>query len=266
MLTSTTATNTYADWSSTSTYNQLDRVAYADRYWEAQQVTTAGEQPLFDQNYPWLQLGPANVNAMFDESPSSLTSGTSPLTVVVTPGAIDAAAFFSVTGTSLALTGVVGTSTTYSRTIDVAGISEAVALNIPANASMSLTISLTGTGTVSIGAAVFGTNNEIGTAQAGASAGIIDYSVKSTDDYGDTVLVQRGFAKTLSVEALIQNNQLNRVHRLISSLRATPTVWIASTATDYAAPGIVYGYYRDFSLDVRYPTYSVCSFEIEGLV
>lgn len=265
MLTSSSAANAYADWSSTSTYNNPDRVTHIGMYWEAQQITTAGEEPELISNYPWLPLGPANVDAMFDASPTSLTTGTGTLTAVVTPGDIDSAAFFNVTGSSLALTGVVGTST-YTGTADVSSKREAVFTDLPGGTGLSLTIELTGSGNVSIGAAVFGNSGSLGTSQAGAEASIIDYSTKQTDTYGDTILVRRGFAKTLSIETLIPNAEMNSAINLLSGLRATPTVWIASTRDDFAAAGVVYGYYRDFSIDIRYPTYSICSLEIEGLV
>ena len=270
-LTSTTATNAYADWDYTTSYAPPERITYQDYYWEAVDAVGSGTEwaPDFEASNPWLNIGPANKHAMFDESPSSLTEGTGTLTVVVTPGDVDSLALINLTAYSLSVTGVVGTSTTYSASMNTDGLTEVVLTDLPGGTGLSLTVSMmaSGTaGTVSVGDVVFGAIHEVGTSQAGASASMIDYSTKQTDTYGDTVFVQRGFAKTLSIETLIPNGDLNRVMRLISGLRATPTVWIASDHPDYSAPGIVFGYYRDFQIDIRYPTYSICSFEIDGLV
>jgi hypothetical protein len=40
-------------------------------------------------------------------------------------------------------------------------------------------------------------------------------------------------------------------------------VWVGSE--EYASM-IVYGFYKDFSIEISYPTVSICSLEIEGLV
>lgn len=269
MLTSSSATNAYADYSSTSTYAIGDKVTHLGRYFEAMDPVGTGTEwaPSLDESFPWLNIGAANYNAMWDDSPTSISTATGTLTVVVTPGDVDSAAFFNVSGDTLTLIGAVGTSTTYTGTASVAGVSETVFSDLPGGTGLSLTAQLTASsGVVSVGAVVFGNAVSLGTAQSGAEASIIDYSTKQTDAYGDTVLVQRAFAKTLTVETLIPNSQMNTVIRTLQSLRATPTTWIASTNDDFSAAGVVYGYYRDFSIDIRYPTYSICNLEIEGLV
>lgn len=265
MLVSSTATNAYADYDNAETYDENDVVTYNGRYWIAFTTILPGFPP--KNEYPWGDLGPSNREAMFDSSPTSKTAQAAALIVVVAPGAIDSVAFLNISGDSLYLTGEDGASVVYSKTIDVDGINEVVLTDLPALAGLELTIHLAVTaGNASIGGLVFGTVHSVGATQAGANAGIIDYSTKQTDTYGDTIFVQRGFAKTLSVETLIKRADLNGAMRLLSGLRARPTVWIASDSPDFAAAGVVYGYYRDFQIDVRYPTYAVCSLEIEGLV
>jgi hypothetical protein len=50
------------------------------------------------------------------------------------------------------------------------------------------------------------------------------------------------------------------------SLRAKPCVWIAADDPLLQEPLIVYGFYKDFSTDIAYPSYSMCSISIEGLI
>ena len=49
------------------------------------------------------------------------------------------------------------------------------------------------------------------------------------------------------------------------TLRATPAVWIASDEIRFEETLIVYGFYKDFSTEISYPTFSKCNIEIESL-
>jgi hypothetical protein len=130
---------------------------------------------------------------------------------------------------------------------------------------VQITITKTaGASVASCSGILIGTTVELGEVQYGASAGIQDYSIKETDAYGVTTLVQRNFAKRSSYSLRIPNAQIRRVHSTLVQLRATPCVWVAST--DYAyTPLTVYGFYKDFDIQVAYPDYSTATIEIEGM-
>ena len=49
---------------------------------------------------------------------------------------------------------------------------------------------------------------------------------------------------------------------LRAALRATPVLWIGSESFESLT---VYGFYKEFSIDIAYPTVSYCSLTIEGL-
>jgi hypothetical protein len=101
--------------------------------------------------------------------------------------------------------------------------------------------------------------------EQGATVGIIDYSRKDTDpETGVTTFTRRAFSKRMSGQFLLNNGQLNAVQRILAEIRAVPSVFIGSEAADYS-PLIVYGFYRDFSIDIAYPTKSFCRIEVEGL-
>ena len=63
----------------------------------------------------------------------------------------------------------------------------------------------------------------------------------------------------------VKNSDLNRVQSLLYGLRATPAVWIASDSPTFEEAMIVYGWYRDFTTEIAYPTYSLISIELESL-
>jgi hypothetical protein len=134
------------------------------------------------------------------------------------------------------------------------------------NATVEVIVTPTTVGTeVQLGAAMFGNTVELGQLQYGASAGIIDYSKKETDEFGITTLVQRGYAKRATYTLNVDNSQIRRVFSTLAALRATPAVWIGVDGYTYT-PLTVFGKYNDFGINVSYPTFSSCSLEIEGLL
>ena len=52
------------------------------------------------------------------------------------------------------------------------------------------------------------------------------------------------------------------VEAVVAALRATPVLWIGSESFESLT---VYGFYKEFSIDIAYPTVSYCSLTIEGL-
>lgn len=137
---------------------------------------------------------------------------------------------------------------------------------LPLYLNAHITISIAGTGTVECALCVVGTSFEIGGTQYGASVGIKDYSRKVTNETtGVVTLEQRKFAKTLRANVRIDSAYYGEVHAKLESLRATPVLWIGDDTGDIE-PLTVFGFYKDFSLVVDYPTAGIYSLEIEGMV
>ena len=98
--------------------------------------------------------------------------------------------------------------------------------------------------------------------QYGASLGILDYSRKDTDDFGNYTLVERGFSRTGSYRVQIAAGLVDEFERLMSTYRATPILYIM---TDTYASTAVFGIYRSFNVEIAYLNYSLASLELEGL-
>jgi hypothetical protein len=280
-LVSSTAVETAAAWASGTTYAKDAVVDFGTFYWISLVNNNTGNTPS-SSPAQWALVGPDNVHAMFDEQVSTATASTSPLTVVLTPGAVNALALLGLVGEQVvvAVTDGAGGPTIYSKTVSLDGtliadwyqyfyepyvqIAEVVLTDLVPISTARLTIALTGTGTIKIGNCSFGTQYAIGDAEYGAGLGIIDYSKKETDEFGITTFVRRDFSKRLSARLMLENAQINRVSRLLSDLRATPAVWILADEAEYQA-GTVYGFFRDFNVEIAYPVQSFVSLEIEGL-
>ena len=127
-------------------------------------------------------------------------------------------------------------------------------------------ITVSGISQVSIGNFVFGIVRTIGSTEYGANTGITDYSIKETNSFGEVFLLKRSYSKRMSTNVLVETGNLGTSQRLLYDIRATPVLWAASSSKQYEEPLVIFGYYKDFSTSITYPTYSYCSLEIEGLI
>jgi hypothetical protein len=219
---------------------------------------------------------------MFDASWGSQTSIATPLTFVLAPVAIiNSLALLNVDATSITVNVTVSAANVYSKTINMVGgeqvidwysyffelityKSDLVLTDIPPYSNSTITVSIINTSsTATCGNCVVGNYYDLGATQYGASAGIVDYSVKTTDSFGNTTVVQRTYAKRMSSNLMINNNIVDDVVNLLASYRSTPLVWVGAES-NYTSL-IVYGFYKDFDVNIAYPDYSSCSLTIEGL-
>lgn len=281
-LVSTNAVETYAAYNAATTYAKGARVDYGTHIYESLVNSNIGNTPSTSPTF-WVLVGPDNVHAMFDDQISTATVSTSPLTVVMTPGLMNSLALLGLVGNQVvvSIADGAGGPTIYSRTVNLDGsyvydwymyffepftqIGEVVFTDIPPYLNARMTLTLSGSGTVAIGQLSFGTFYELGDAEYGATAGITDYSRKDTDEFGATTFVERAFSKRMTARLMLDAMQMNKVQRVLSDIRAKPAVWIGAEGEAYQ-PLVVYGFYRDFTIDVAYPTKSYCSLEIEGLI
>ena len=283
LISSTAPETDYSAWAAGSAYSVGNRVIRTSthRIYERLIAGTTATAPELD-SVNWIDIAPTNRWAMFDGEVSTQTALASPLTVVIKPGFVNGIALFGLVGDSLTVTvrdGLAG-SVVYSRTLTLDGTiladwyqyffepyvqrADVVLTDLPPYGDAHITLTLTGSGTVKCGIVALGTVYTLGDTQQGASVSIVDYSRKETDAFGVTSFVQRAYSKRMSVNLLLANAQLNKTQRVLADLRASPAAWVGTDAPGYE-PLTVYGFYKDFSIDIAYPQLSYCSLEIEGL-
>lgn len=138
-----------------------------------------------------------------------------------------------------------------------------VDIDFPAYSNLELTITLNDTGnTVRCGAMVVGLSKTLGDPLYGASLGLTDYSVKSTDAFGNTQITERAFSKRISITIMIDVVATDGIQKMLEQYRAIPIVYVG---TKYHEGAIIYGYYRDFSIVLSDTNYSTCNLELESL-
>jgi hypothetical protein len=106
-------------------------------------------------------------------------------------------------------------------------------------------------------------NDQVATArvtEGSATSGITDYSRRETDEFGETMIVPRAWAKRMAGKALIRTDAVDQVVGRIAAVRAVPSLWLGDAGLDSL---IVYGFFKDFSVEVG-ETLSKLTLSIEG--
>lgn len=288
MITSENVAEIYPDYAAGTTYAKDARVIYDNSTYVSLQAGNVGHQPdLVASTTWWVRYGPSNLFAMFDSEVNTSTTNASNITVTLATGSIDTIAFLNIlSGTSIKITArsslggtivyeretglsrdnIIGwweyffTSFDYSR-------STVVINDLPTNyPTMHVIFEIVGGTDLSVGQVTFGNTKDLGGTEYGASSGITDFSKVTVDDFGSRVFVKRNYNKRMNARLFIDNNELNRVHKTLTGLRATPALWTATDNQIYDEPLVIFGFYNDFTIEVSYPTASYCSLDIEGLI
>jgi hypothetical protein len=237
--------------------------------------------PLDDPAW-WLDLGATNKFRMFDQVNGTLTVGASGTidATIDTSSRADGLALFGLDATEVQVTVTSAAGVIYDQTYplnadlginswyewltqEVEFKTDLVLTDLPSNAGNDIRVVISGPDAVSCGTMVVGQLRDLGSTPLGAKGGITDYSRKTTDDFGRTTLVERGYAKRWSFQPLVENQQVDPLFRILAQYRATPIVWIG--AEEYSST-IIFGWARDWSVAIAYPTQSLLSLEIEGLI
>jgi hypothetical protein len=118
--------------------------------------------------------------------------------------------------------------------------------------------------TPEVGEIAFGKNFNIGRLLSGGSAGIVDYSKKERDTFGNVDIIERAYSDSAEFVVQIPSNRVNLVKRTLAALRARPAVYHAGP--DYIDFGqTIYGFYKDLNVEISGNTSSTVTLQIEGL-
>lgn len=285
-LLSTNAVETSPAYSPSTTYAKGALVDYGTYVYESLVNSNLNKQPDISPD-EWLRVRPDNIHAMFDTEVNTKTVSTSPLTVSIKPGtSVNSLALLSLTANSVTvqLLDAPSGNEVYNRTIDLNftiitdwygyffepfdRLDTLVLTGLPPYINCVINISIengASANAVEVGGVVYGNFIQIGLTQYGVGFGTRDYSIKETDEYGNTTFVKRAFSRRMEPTVLVENSRLRYLTKKLNEIRATPTVWIGSDSPDYE-PLVTFGYYRDYNVDISYPSNSLLRLEIEGLI
>lgn len=280
--------NDYAEWNAATNYTVGTKVIRLTTHRIYESLTggidaTLPENATAGPTPKWLDIGPTNRWAMFDQVVGTKTTATGSLSVSLDfPNGISGLALLELQGSQLVVEMIVDSVAVYSKTVSLDGTSitsfydwffteyeqlpDIVMLDLPQHFhTPTVNITITGTGTVSCGVCVIGQVSQIGDTDYGASVEIDDYSKKERDEFGRYAVVERAFSKRTNQRITTNKEDFSKIFRILSSLRAVPCVYVATEEQGYSSL-IVYGFFRNFEIEVSYPTINYCSLEIEGMI
>lgn len=247
--------NDYPEWAAVTSYPLAARVIKASthRVYESVAAANSGNDPA-GASGKWLDVGPTNRWAMFDQALGSLTSSANSITVALNVSGINAVALLDVVGAQVHVqaTGYDSTMPTIAGAITFFGLPET---------AKRVTVTITGPGQVSAGTLMIGRLLSLGITEASPTAGITDFSRKNVDDFGEVTVVPRAWSKRMTAKALIRTEAIDVVANRIATVRARPSLWIGQAGLDSLT---VYGFFKDFSIEVGINV-SKLSLSIEGL-
>jgi hypothetical protein len=270
-----------AAWSSGTTYALDAQASNLVTHRIYQSVAGANLNHALTDTAWWVEVGPTNPWAMFDDMNTSQTTNADSVEVTVqTSGRVDGLALFNLSAGSVHVVSMDGATEIFNETYSLGAtsgiddwyswffepidrVTELVVPDLPVYADQTITVTIADAGaTVAVGNLVIGQSRDLGMSLAGAQAGIIDYSKKVADDFGNYTISPRAFSDTLTLQVVVENDRVDQVRNLLRRYRAVPLVWVAHN--DFATTQ-VFGFFRSFSLVFAYPTQSTCDLQIEGL-
>lgn len=283
MLVSTDVPETdYPEWAVGATYADKDRVIKGHKVWQGVGASNVGNDPETSPT-KWQEVGATNRWKPFDRSVSSQARQASAISYRIKPGqAVTSVGVLNIQGGTSLRVRVIDPAygTVYDKTASLARVpvaaawwawffgerrtpTQALFTDLPSFPGADVLIDIAGTADLAVGVILMGQARSFSMGvRMGARVGIQDYSRKERTEFGDVMLVERAFAKRASFPMLLRAAEVDAFNDFLSSVRATPCLWIGSGRYESTA---VYGFYKSFDIVISYFDYSDCELDLEGL-
>lgn len=231
----------------------------------------------------WFLIGKTNKWAQFDVLRNTATVGASPMVTAIAPGVrIDAIMLAGLVATSVTVTMTVGGSTvyTYTQSLNTRVVTNAydycfkpfstqpalALFNLPPYSTAVTTITLTNTaGPVKCGDCLIGSAVYIGDIQYDAESDAINFSTVVRDAQGNATLTpERNVPKVIG-QIMLPKAMVNQAYDLRDALNGSVAAYVGiNDGTDgYFKSLLIKGFYRRFTINVKYPDYALIGLEVE---
>lgn len=281
--------NDEAEWSVVTSYSSGDtEMVTTDgvhSVYVSLQDTNLGNQPEDDDLITpvfWARESATNRWAMFSDQINDQTEQADEINVTLTPSAlVNAVSFFGLSASTVHIVmddpidGVVYDE--MFNLVDASGVNDWYAwyfepitrqttlavLDLPPFVLADIIVTIGDTGNVAkCGLLSIGAQRKLGDTDFGTGVGIVDYSRKERDTFGNPVIVKRNFTKRADYAVTVDTGFVGAIETTLADFRTTPMTWIGSV--DFPST-IIYGYYRDFNIVLSNPTKSLLNIDVEGL-
>lgn len=291
MLTSTNVTeDDYGVWDVSTDYAAEEYVIVTGtthkiyRAVQASGPSTAVVDPTTDTDSShWLEVSATNRWKPFDGRTSVQCERADSIQYVFdSVGLVDGVALHGLAATTVNLTIVADAVEVYNEDIDLADSSVVLTAydyyfepvtyrdrteftDVPPYTDATLTLTISNTGlTAKVGQIVIGRKRTFGDAVFSPRLGLLDFSTKERDAFGNPYILEREFAQTVEYKVSVLNANTGYVFRLLSGLRATGASWSAGDDTEQLGLSI-FGYLEDFDELISNPAVTELSLKVQEL-
>lgn len=233
-----------AAWAVGTTYAADAVVSRNGRNWKSLQASNIGKTPETEVLW-WVDVGPSNQMAAFDNSVSTATTRTGGLSFTVKCGRVTAVAFMGLLGNGITITvrDGLGGPVVYTETRNLAcsdgtfygwcfeafqQTREAAFYGLPGTTNAYLTVEVAGSGATAVGLCVLGKQFDIGIAESGFGMPLEDRGRHYLDTLDNPVSVERGYSKSMSGTIVTERANFNRLMAFLSDYIGVPCLWVAA--------------------------------------
>lgn len=206
----------------------------------------------------WTDIGPTNAWAMFDNSCSTRSTGTTSFTVVLRPGFFNAVEFIGLVGTTLAVTvkDAPGGNVLVSETVSLDGPyldewewcwgpfrarSKYSLSGIPPSPDAEITFTVSSGAGSAAGLGMFAVGDLrplvidglLGGTRPGAAAEPVDYSYIKIDEYGEATIRRRHSATDIRLSVVMPREQADYALATLQEVLGVPVVLRATDARGF---------------------------------
>lgn len=235
----------YDEYAAGTTYADGAQVVVTSSHtvYESLQNANTGHTPASSPTY-WTSLGMTNRWKMFDTYVTSQTTYPEEIEVVLEVGSFDSLAVLYANATSVQ---VVLDDSVEGDVYDETQVNSSpttpknfIFTNIPGASypSAQLIVTITNTGSnATCGFLIPADSLTLGITLYGADLGIIDYSIKEQDDWGNWIITERKYAKRATFPVAVETANRDVVRNTLDQYRATPAVYVGNDGATLQASG-----------------------------
>lgn len=128
-----------------------------------------------------------------------------------------------------------------------------------------ITVTVSADAQAEIGELVVGESIDLGYTQKNPTIGIVDYSTKNVDEFGNIDIVAKPYSQKASLSLLVMTENINYVSRVLTLIRSQPVVWGVLEDVNFVTTVLIYGYLKDYNMSVPHAVWASLSLQIEGL-
>lgn len=235
----------------------------------------------------WLDRGPTNKWAMFDQNRNVQTVAANSMVIVLNPGKrINSAAVLGVQAKTVRIVMTAGGNTVYDSGIrnmnarmtnnwtdyffGAFGYEPTLLLtDLPPYANATITITFSNPGsTVACSGVVLGTKIFLGNTQYNAKSDSLNFSKIDRDEFGNSLLIPRRTVPKTNQTLWTDKELVNNARKARNELNAIPALWSGldeKYEDPYFEAILIFGIYKQFEIDISQPSVAYINLELEEL-